>query len=104
LATLKSVTTKAAAPAAKSAAPKSAAPASKPAAFGSAAAPASKSVASHPKRNLSQVTMTAQDGGQDYDEELAVGGMLDEDDSKEQELAMSSPMKGNELRAKVEFF
>ncbi len=48
--------------------------------------------------------MTAQDGGQDYDEELAVGGMLDEDDSKEQELAMSSPMKGNELRAKVEFF
>jgi hypothetical protein len=40
-----------------------------------------------------------QDEDPDSYVESAVGGMADEDDSLEQEVAMSSPMKGNELRA-----
>jgi hypothetical protein len=34
------------------------------------------------------------------DVEAAVGGLVDEDDSLERELAMSSPLKGAELQAK----
>jgi len=70
------------------------------------AAPQSKSAASQPvASNKSQIT-TAREGDQDSEGELAIGGMLpvDEDDSLEQELAMSSPLKGNEsCTAKVCF-
>jgi hypothetical protein len=86
---------KSVAPASKSAAPKSAAP---------KAAAASQPMG--PKPNSSQVTTAAGEDDQDSDEELAVGGMLDEDDSQERELAMLSPLKGSELRAakKVHFY
>jgi flagellar biosynthesis GTPase FlhF len=86
-------TSKSAAPLSKSAASqhtsKSAAPKS---------APTSKSVAF--EQQLSQVTMTTrEDSDQDSDKEFAVGGLLYEDDSQERELALSSPLRGNELRA-----
>jgi hypothetical protein len=51
----------------------------------------------------SQVTTTAREDNQSSDEEFGVGGMLDEDDSQERELAMSSPLRGNEARVMVSF-
>jgi hypothetical protein len=52
------------------------------------------------EQQLSQVTMTTrEDSDQDSDKEFAVGGLLYEDDSQERELALSSPLRGNELRA-----
>jgi hypothetical protein len=51
---------------------------------------------------VAAVAATAQEDAQDSNEELVVGGMLEEDDSQEQELAMLSPLKGSDLRvAKV---
>jgi hypothetical protein len=94
-------TSKSSAP--KSSAPKSSAPKSSAPKSTAPKSTAPKSTA--PKS--SQGTMTAhQDLDRDSEEEFAVGGMLDEDDSRERELALSSPLKGNELRAakKVDLF
>ncbi len=49
---------------------------------------------------MAQFTMARHDEDRYSDNEAAVGGLLDEDDSLEQELAMSSPLKGVELQAK----
>ena len=52
------------------------------------------------KRNY-QMTSTApeEDSDATSGEDFGIGGMIEDDDSREQELAMSSPLKGNELRA-----
>jgi len=74
-------------PARKQAAPKSAVPGPKPAA---------KEL---PAGNGRKITREVHNEDQASDIEPAVGGLLDEDDSLEREVAMSSPLKGTELRA-----
>ena len=72
-------------PARKQAAPKSAVPGPKPAA---------KEL---PVGNGRKITREVHNKDQASDIEPAVGGLLDEDDSLEREVAMSSPLKGAEL-------
>jgi hypothetical protein len=66
-------------------------------------APISKSKTA-PQSRASAVSqpVASKQGDQVSDEESGVGGMLDEDDSQEQALAISSPLRGNEARAMVD--
>ena len=88
-------------PASKLVAPKSTVsePARKQVAPKSASEPARKQAAPVAKESPTQITRVMHDEDQASDMDPAVGGLLDEDDSLEREVAMSSPLKGAELRA-----
>ena len=87
-------------PACKQAAPKSASEPARKQAAPKSAVPGPKPAAKElPVGNGRRITREVHNEDQASDIEPAVGGLLDEDDSLEREVAMSSPLKGAELRA-----